>query len=280
MAAPQHVLLAVQAFAGPGRAVLQLARRLHRARHLDEQLQRGLGIGNDAEIRAKNPADLGRLDIDMDEFAALGVDLDRAGVPIGPAIADAQHEVGFEEGRVAVAVAGLQPDHAGHQGVIVGNRAPSHQGRDHRNAGNSANSTRGREASALMMPPPATISGRSDAFSISMARSRLRPRGRRLIDGQGLIGFDVEFDLRDLHVDRQIDQHRSWAARTHDVERLLENHRNKRRFPNGHRPFRDRLGDRLDIDRLKILLVELRARRLAGDAEDRDRIGASGVEAR
>jgi hypothetical protein len=45
------------------------------------------------------------------------------------------------------------------------------------------------------------------------------------------------------------------------------------------RPLGDRLGDRLDVDRLEVLLVELRARRLAGDAQDRDRVGDRGVEA-
>ena len=36
---------------------------------------------------------------------------------------------------VAVAVAGLQADHAGHQRMVVGDRAPAHQRRDHRHAG-------------------------------------------------------------------------------------------------------------------------------------------------
>ena len=38
----------------------------------------------------------------------------------------------------------------------------------------SANSTSRSEASALMMPPPATITGRSPAFSISSAFSTCR----------------------------------------------------------------------------------------------------------
>src|SRR3546814_18071485 len=55
------------------------------------------------------------LDVDVHELAVLGVDLDGARVAVGPAVADAEHEVGPEKGGVAVAVAGLQADHAGHQ---------------------------------------------------------------------------------------------------------------------------------------------------------------------
>ena len=62
------------------------------------------------------------------------------------------------------------------------------------------------------------------------------------------------------------------------MERLLEDHRHERRLAHGHRPFGDRLGDRFDIDRLEVFLVEPRARRLSGDAKDRNRVGGGGVE--
>src|SRR3546814_8119104 len=75
------------------------------------------------------------LDVDVHELAVLGVDLDGARVAVGPAVADAEHEVGPEKGGVAVAVAGLQADHAGHQRVVVGNGAPAHQGGNDRHAG-------------------------------------------------------------------------------------------------------------------------------------------------
>ena len=54
---------------------------------------------------------------------------------VGPAVADAEDEVGLQEGRVAVAVRGLQADHAGVQLVVVGDGAPAHQGGDDRDAG-------------------------------------------------------------------------------------------------------------------------------------------------
>ena len=80
-----------------------------------------------------------------------------------------------------------------------------------------------------MMPPPATISGRSAALSIASAFSICAARGGRLVDRQRLVGFVVELDLGHLHVDRQIDQHRAGPARAHDVERLLEHPRHQRR---------------------------------------------------
>ena len=130
-----HRLLALLAFLRPARPVAQLARRLPFGGDVEQHLQRRARIRDDAEIRREDAADLRRLDVDMDELLALGVGLDRAGVAVGPAVADAEDEIGLQHGRVAVAVRGLQPAHAGHQPVVVGDRAPAHQRRDDRNAG-------------------------------------------------------------------------------------------------------------------------------------------------
>ena len=100
----------------------------------------------------------------------------------------------------------------------------------------------------------------------------LLARRGRLVDRQRLIGLIVEFDFRELHVERQVDQHRSGTPGAHDEERLAEHARHQRRLTHGARPFRHRLGDRFDVDGLKVFLVEPRAWRLPGDAENRDRI--------
>ena len=278
MAAPQHVLLAMQTFGGPGRTVLELALRLHRAGLFDEQQERRVGVGDDAEIGPEHAPDLCRLDIDMHELAALRIDVDRARVPIGPAVADAEHEVGLEESRIAIAVTGLQPDHAGHQIVVVRDDPPAHQGGDHRHAGQLGELH--QEVAGVGVDDAAA---RDDQRSLRGVQHldrapRLRPRRGRLIDRQGLIGFDVEFDLRRLHVDRQIDQNRSGATGAHHMERLLEHHRHESRLAHGDGPFRHRLGDRFDIDGLKVFFVEPRPRRLSGDAKDRNRVGGGGVE--
>ena len=66
-------------------------------RHLDEELQCGLGIADDAVVGCKHPPDLGRLDVDVDELAALAIDLGRTGVAIGPAVADADRRASCRE---------------------------------------------------------------------------------------------------------------------------------------------------------------------------------------
>ena len=214
----------------------------------------------------------------MHEGAALGVGLDRAGVPVGPAIADAEHEVGFQHRGIAVAVAGLKADHAGHQHVIVGDRAPPHQRRDDRHVGDLGEfdqQIRGigiDDAAARHDQRPL---GRVEHLQRLLD---LLARGGRLVDRQRLIGLVVELDLGELHVERQVDQHRPRPARAHHVKRLAEHARHQRRLAHGHRPFGHGLCDRLDVDGLEILLVEPRARRLAGDAEDRNGIGDRRIE--
>ena len=168
----QHRPLALLALRDPRAAVLEPARRLPFAGDGDEELERRFRVRHDAVVGPEHAADLRRLDVDVHELAALRVDVDRARVAVGPAIADAEREVGREHRRVAVAMAGLQADHAGHQRMVVGNRAPAHQRRDHRHAGESRRTATSRsDASALMMPPPAMISGRSASFSIASAFS-------------------------------------------------------------------------------------------------------------
>ena len=143
----------------------------------------------------------------------------------------------------------------------------------------SANSTSRSAASALITPPPATISGRSAATSMSIAFSICARVARGLYDRQRRVGLDVELDLGQLDVDRQVDQHRPGPPRPHQVERLLEGARHLGRFQHGDRHLGQRLGDRRDVDGLEVLLVQLGHRRLPGDAQDRDRVGAGGVQA-
>jgi len=71
----------------------------------------------------------------VNELAALPIGRDAAGVPVGPAVADPEHEVAVEEGGVAVTMLRLQADHAGVEPVIVGDGTPTHKGRHHRRVG-------------------------------------------------------------------------------------------------------------------------------------------------
>ena len=143
----------------------------------------------------------------------------------------------------------------------------------------SASSTSRSAASALMMPPPATITGRSRRGQHVHCLGRLGPGGLRLVDRQRLVGVGVELDLGHLHVERQVDQHRAGPAGAHQVERLLERAGHLGRLEHGHRHLRQRLGDGGDVDGLEVLLVQPGDGRLAGDAQDRDRVGRRRVQA-
>jgi hypothetical protein len=100
-----------------------------------------------------------------------------------------------------------------------------------------------------------------------------------LVHRQRFVGVGIEFDLGDLHVEGQIDQHRPGTAGAHEVEGLLEGARNLRRLAHGQRPLGDRLCDRFDVHRLEVFLVKACARRLAGNTQDGNRIGCGRVEA-
>ncbi|MNF66070.1 hypothetical protein D3C84_478530 [compost metagenome] len=271
--------LALAAGFDPGAAVLQLAGGLPLAGHFDEGIQRRTGVGDDAQVRVEYAADLGRLDVDVDELAALGVDVDAAGVAVGPAVADTEHQVGFQQGGVAVAVRGLQTDHADHQLVVVGNRAPAHQGRNHRHAGQFG------ELDQLVRRV-----GVEDAATGDQQRALgfiehgqgflgLHAVGGGLGQRQRLVGVDIEFYLGHLHVERQIDQHRTRTAAAHFIEGLLEGTWHLARLHDGGRPLGHRPDDAGDVDGLEVLLVHARPRRLPGDAEDRDGVGAGRVQA-
>ena len=157
---------------------------------------------------------------------------------VRPSVADAKYEIQFEEGRIAVAVAGLQADHSRHQVMIVRDRTPAHQRRNDGNAGELGELD--EEAAGVGVDDAAARHDQRPLGSVHHFEStlRLRVRRRRLVNRQGLIGLDVVFDLGGLHVDRQVDQHGARTTRPHHMERLLKHHGHERRLAHSHRPFR------------------------------------------
>ncbi len=139
---------------------------------LDEQLQRGFGVRHDAQVGREDAADLRRLDVHVHERAALAIHLGRAGMAIGPAVADAKNEIARQHRRVAVAVQVCRPHMPAISRWSSGIAAPAHQRRDHRHVDESRQTAAAaRLASALMTPPPATISG-AEAACIMARPSR------------------------------------------------------------------------------------------------------------
>jgi hypothetical protein len=237
------------------------------------------GVGGDAVVGGEDAADLGRFDVDVHERAAGGVDVQLAGVAVGPAVADAEDEVRLQERRVAVAVRGLQADHAGVQLVVVGQRAPAHQGRDHRNARQLGELD---ELFARVGRDDPAAGHDQRALGGVQHRERLVDLGAgggRLVDRQRLVRLRVELDLRLLDVDRQVDQDGARAPGAHQVERLLEHAGDLCGLQHRHRHLGHGPRDRGDVDGLEVLLVDHRGRGLAGDAQDRDRVTDGGVQA-
>src|SRR5207244_11248868 len=83
MALAQHRALAVLARRRPRLSLPELAGLPPLLRDRDEQFQRRLGVGHDAEVRIEDAADLRRLDIDMPAGPPLGVGPARPGVSCG-----------------------------------------------------------------------------------------------------------------------------------------------------------------------------------------------------
>ncbi len=274
----QQGLHALAAGARPGAAVFELARRLAIARHGNEQFERRLGVGGDAEIGHEHPADLRGLDVHMQNLAALGIHLGRAGVAVGPAVADAQHQVGSQQVGVAATVRGLQTDHARHQRMAVANRAPAHQRGNHRHAGQLGELHQQIGGIGIDHAAAGDDQRALGRFEHVQRLFNLRLGRRGLVHRQRRVGVGIEFDFGELNVQRQIDQHRPGTARAHHMERLLKHLRHQRGLAHGDRPLAHRLGNGLDIHRLKVFLVQPRARGLAGDAQNGNGVGNGRIQ--
>jgi hypothetical protein len=128
----------------------------------------------------------------------------------------------------------------------------------------------------------------ANSTSNSLASALMIEHGQRLLDlhavsgglgqRQRLVGVDVEFDFSHLYVERQVDQHRAWTAGAHFVEGLLERVRHLARLHDGGCPLGHWLDDGGDVDCLEVFLVHTGAGCLAGDAQNRDRVGRGAVE--
>ena len=191
---------------------------------------------------------------------------------VGPAVADAEHEVatpawwrcrsgGWSAGRHMPAISGWssgiapQPISVGITGMpVISANSTSRSRRigvDDAAAGDDQRPLglvqhRQRLLDLRARWPPAC---RPAAARRCRCRTRSRPSARRTA-GRSAPGPGRPERIR-------------WNACWNDARHL-------RRLEHRDRPLGHRLGDGLDVDRLEVLLVQPRARRLAGDAEDRD----------
>ncbi len=111
-------------------------------------------IADDRHVGTADLAELGRVDVDVDDLRAWCERTDLAGDAVVEARAERDEQIGLlhrgDRGVVAV-----HARHAEAQLVVVGERAACHQRRHHREAGELGELTqRLRGARALRMPPP------------------------------------------------------------------------------------------------------------------------------
>ncbi|MNG83235.1 hypothetical protein D3C79_419550 [compost metagenome] len=280
-----EVCLALQgAFAftagfSPGFAVLELASGLPLASYLEEYIEGGACVGDDAEVRGEYAADLGRFDVHVHKRAAFGVDVDRASMAIGPAIADTEYQIRLEQGSVAVTVRGLQATHARHQRVVIGQGSPAHQGRDYRYTGQFGEGH--QLVTGVGVDDTATGDDQRALSGIEHGKSLLglNATGLGLVHRQRLVGVDVKLDLGHLHVKWQVDQYWAGPAAAHFVKSFLEGIGHLTRLQHGSGPLGHRFDDAGDVDGLEVFLMQSSSRGLPRDAENRNGVCRGAVQA-
>ena len=77
-------------------------------------------------------ADLGRIDIDVDDLCMGGKGLDLAGNPVIEASPDRDHEIAFRNSEICI-FRTMHPQHAEIERVVAGNAPDAHQGGGNRN---------------------------------------------------------------------------------------------------------------------------------------------------
>ena len=259
---------------GLGATPLQLGKKL---------AQEGARVGEDAEVRRIIAAELGRIDVDMDELCVRKIPR-IAGHPrrrraVVEARADGDHHVrpaaGFVGGKRAVA-----PDEAERQRIGHVDAAHAVGRRDHRDAeffgklGQFAAGFRQRDAVADEEHRPLRVKDhverardvvRRGAASLGVKRRRRRRH------------LDVVFFLKD--VERHVDIHRARPAgqhRGHGLAQRQRQHVDAGRLETvlHHRAQHiDEIGLKMPVDLLERAAVELRGRHVGGDGEHGRRIG-------
>src|SRR5829696_4340865 len=96
---------------------------------LQHRLQGQLGVGGHSEIGREDPPQLTRVYIYVHELSVAAIHVQVAGMPLGPAVADANDEVALEEERICIALAGLDAYYTHVEGMVFWDHALPHVGR-------------------------------------------------------------------------------------------------------------------------------------------------------
>src|SRR5918994_3827131 len=254
----------------------------HVAGRVQHRLQGQLGVGDYRQVGREDPSYLARVYVYVDELAIPPVHVEIPCVPLGPAVADAHHEVALQEEGVGVALAGLDADGAHVEGVILGDRALPHVGRANRDLqvlGELRELFGGlRDDDSSAGHQDGTLGLQDHLYGLP---DGVGPR-RWLLEVQRAAAPRVEVHLHVglRHIEREVYEDGAGPAFLGYAEGLPEGPHQLGRLLDLHGTLGHRLGYLHDVHRLEGLLVEHGRGGLPGNTDHRYRVGQAGVEAR
>ena len=200
---------------------------------IDQRLQRGLRIADDADLHGIDLSDLDRIDVDLDQIRDGGIaervlGSPRAAVRLAEGSADRKDDVGFERGRIGRAAYPRCPScQVQADGLRETRLCPSASSRPELPGARPALCS-SLDASLKATPLPAKMTGRAAvvrsraASAMPSGRPGSAPVRRPPCHGAGLC-----VHLAGEHIHRHVDQHRARPARLRQIERARHHVRQK-----------------------------------------------------
>lgn len=243
------------------------------AQHRDQFGDDGLDVTDDGHVGVAVLADLGRVDVGVDDLGFRRERVELAGHPVVEAGTQRDQQVAALQRRHG----GHRAVHAGHAEVLpvaVGKRAAGHQRGDHRDAGQLGQLpellggltaddaaadiqhrlARGRDQLGGLADLPAV------RFGVGLVAGQLHPRR------------PAERALALQHVLGDVDQHRARTAGGRDVEGLGQHPRNVVTGADQKVVLGDRHRDARDVGLLEGVGADQPPPDLTGDSDHRDRV--------
>ena len=228
----RELLLPARDPAPPGaRGRPAASRRLSRSLHGGDQLlDDDPAVADDRHVGPADLAQLGRVDVDVDDLGVGREGRHLAGHPVVEAAAEGDQQVGLLHGRDRGVVA-VHPGHPEAQRMAVGKGAAGHEGGDHVDARQLGQLPQRLGRPGLQDPSPG-VDDRAAALGDEAGRlphhAGVAP-GVGLVAGKGerhvAVARPVPVHGRLQHVLRHVEQHRSRPSGRGDVKGLADEQR-------------------------------------------------------
>jgi hypothetical protein len=245
---------------------------------LDELLDDQPAVAHDRDVGPPDLAQLGGVDVDVDDLGVGGEAVELARHPVVEPAAEGDEQVRPLHGRDGRVVA-VHAGHAQAQRVAVGEGTSGHERRDHGDVAGLGQLSQGLGGPGL---EDATAGVDHRAASLGDEVGGLADHagvapGHRLVAGEvELVGpVPLQCRVRVLGVDDvlgDVDEHRPGPARRGDVERLADRAGDVGGVGDEEVVLGDRLGDAGGVALLEGVAADGGGRHLAGDAHHRDRV--------